>query len=59
LTASERRVAEMARQGLSNKEIAQTLFITIKAVEWHLHNAYQKLGLTSRKQLADALARSE
>ncbi len=59
LTASERRVAEMAQRGLTNKEIAQTLFVTTKAVEWHLRNAYQKLNISSRKQLAQALARSE
>ena len=55
LTASEHRVAEMARRGMTNKQIAQTLFITVKAVEWHLHNAYLKLNIKSRKQLAQAL----
>ena len=55
LTASEHRVVEMARQGMTNKEIAQTLFVTVKAVEWHLHNAYLKLNITSRKQLTQAL----
>jgi ATP/maltotriose-dependent transcriptional regulator MalT len=59
LTASERRVAELAQQGLTNKAIAQTLFVTTKGVEWHLHHAYQKLNINSRKQLAQALARSE
>lgn len=55
LTASEHRVAEMARRGMTNKQIAQTLFITVKAVEWHLHHAYLKLDITSRKQLPQAL----
>ncbi len=59
LTASERRVAELAQQGLTNKTIAQTLFVTTKAVEWHLHHAYQKLNINSRKQLAQALPRRE
>ena len=43
LTASERRVAQMAAQELSNKEIAQTLFVTVKTVELHLSNVYRKL----------------
>ena len=47
---------EMARRGMTNKQIAETLFITVKAVEWHLHHAYRKLNITSRKQLAEALA---
>lgn len=55
LTASEHRVAEMAARGMTNKQIAQDLFITVKAVEWHLRNAYQKLNIRSRKQLAEAL----
>jgi DNA-binding CsgD family transcriptional regulator len=55
LTASEHRVVEMARQGMTNKQIAQALFITVKAVEWHLHHAYLKLNIKSRKQLAQAL----
>jgi DNA-binding CsgD family transcriptional regulator len=41
---------------MTNKQIAQTLFITVKAVEWHLHNAYLKLNIKSRKQLTHALA---
>jgi ATP/maltotriose-dependent transcriptional regulator MalT len=55
LTAGEHRVVEMARRGMTNKQIAQTLFITVKAVEWHLHNAYRKLDITSRRQLEQAL----
>jgi DNA-binding CsgD family transcriptional regulator len=56
LTPSERRVAEMAARGLSNREIAQSLFVTLKTVEWHLRNAYGKLGITSRRELTPALA---
>jgi DNA-binding NarL/FixJ family response regulator len=56
LTPSERRVAEMAVEGLTNREIAQTLFVTPKTVEVHLSSAYRKLGIASRSQLAGALA---
>jgi DNA-binding CsgD family transcriptional regulator len=55
LTASERRVAEMAAHGMSNREIAQTLFVTVKTIEVHLSNAYRKLDITSRKELPEAL----
>jgi DNA-binding CsgD family transcriptional regulator len=55
LTASERRVAQLAADGMSNKEIAQTLFVTIKTVEVHLSHAYRKLQITSRAQLGEAL----
>jgi DNA-binding CsgD family transcriptional regulator len=55
LTASERRVAELAAAGRSNKEIAQGLFITAKTVENHLGRVYAKLGIGSRKAIAQAL----
>jgi DNA-binding CsgD family transcriptional regulator/tetratricopeptide (TPR) repeat protein len=55
LTASERRVAQLAGDGMSNKEIAQTLFVTIKTVEVHLSGAYRKLEISSRAQLDKAL----
>jgi DNA-binding CsgD family transcriptional regulator len=55
LTASERRVAEMAAEGLANREIAQALFVTPRTVEQHLYNTYKKLGIKSRKQLPTAL----
>jgi DNA-binding CsgD family transcriptional regulator len=55
LTASERRVAQLAAEGMSNKEIAQTLFVTIKTVELHLSQAYRKLDISSRAQLNKAL----
>jgi DNA-binding CsgD family transcriptional regulator len=55
LTASERRVAQLAADGMSNKEIAQTLFVTIKTVEFHLSHAYRKLDIGSRAQLDKAL----
>ncbi len=55
LTASERRVAQLAADGMSNKEIAQTLFVTIKTVEMHLSHAYRKLEISSRAQLDKTL----
>ena len=55
LTASERRVAELASQGLTTRQMAETLFVTTKTVEFHLRHIYQKLGVNSRDKLADAL----
>jgi DNA-binding CsgD family transcriptional regulator len=57
LTASERRIAALAADGLSNPEIAQALFVTKKTVEAHLGSAYRKLGIGSRTQIAAALGR--
>ena len=48
----------MAASGMSNKQIAQALFVTVKTVETHLHRAYQKLGVGSRAQLAAALEKT-
>ena len=56
LTASERRVAELAAQGMTNREIAQALFVTARTVEGHLTQAFQKLDLRSREDLGGALA---
>lgn len=55
LTVSERRVADLAASGLSNRQIAQQLFVTVKAVEWHLSNVYRKLGIRSRTRLPGLL----
>jgi DNA-binding NarL/FixJ family response regulator len=55
LTSSERRVARMAADGMTNKEIAQQLFVTVRTVEAHLHHTYQKLEISSRNGLAQAL----
>ena len=41
---------------MANKELAQALFVTVKAVEVHLSSVYRKLGISSRAQLAQALA---
>jgi DNA-binding CsgD family transcriptional regulator len=56
LTASERRVAQLAATGMTNRDIAQTLFVTSKAVAQHLTHVYQKLNITGREQLPSALA---
>ncbi|MFN8114384.1 MAG: AAA family ATPase [Solirubrobacterales bacterium] len=55
LTASERRVADLAAAGQTNKQIAQELFVTPKTVEVHLSNAYRKLDISGRRELAGAL----
>jgi ATP/maltotriose-dependent transcriptional regulator MalT len=56
LTARERRVAELAADGRTNREIAQGLFVTPKTVEVHLSSAYRKLSIRSRRELPAALA---
>jgi DNA-binding CsgD family transcriptional regulator len=55
LTPSERRVADMAAAGMSNRAIAQALFVTVKAVEYHLSNTYRKLNIDSRRELGPLL----
>ncbi|MFD5393205.1 LuxR C-terminal-related transcriptional regulator [Streptomyces sp. NPDC127097] len=57
LTASEHRVAQLAARGLTNREIAETLFITQRTVENHLTSGFRKLGITGRRQLAPLLDR--
>jgi DNA-binding CsgD family transcriptional regulator/tetratricopeptide (TPR) repeat protein len=56
LTPSERRVAALAAEGPTNREIAQALFVTQRTVEVHLTSIYRKLAISSRSQLAAALA---
>lgn len=56
LTPAERRVCELAAGELTNREVAQTLFVTEKTVELHLTSAYRKLGIRSRFQLAPVMA---
>jgi DNA-binding CsgD family transcriptional regulator len=58
LTAGERRVAVMAAEGMSNRQIAQALFVTLRTVEGHLTHAFRKLGIESRDELAGALGRT-
>ncbi len=55
LTASERRVAQLAAAGRTNREIAQELFVTPKTVENHLRHAYAKLGIGGRRELIGVL----
>jgi DNA-binding CsgD family transcriptional regulator len=55
LTPSERRVAEMAASGMTNRQIAQSLFVTVKTVEAHLSASYDKLDIGSRRELKGAL----
>jgi DNA-binding CsgD family transcriptional regulator len=55
LTVRESQVAGLAAQGMSNREIAEALFVTVKTVEWHLKHAYRKLGVGSRRELGTAL----
>ena len=57
LTASEKRVAGLAAEGHSNRDIAQTLYVTPKTVEVHLSSVYRKLGIGSRHDLSAALVR--
>jgi len=59
LTSREGLVARMAAEGMSNREIAQRLFVTSKTVESQLGSAYRKLGVHSRDQLREALSTSE
>ncbi|MCP3804463.1 AAA family ATPase [Allokutzneria sp. A3M-2-11 16] len=56
LTSSELRIARFAADGATNKEIAQTLFLSRRTVEIHLTNTYRKLDITSRQELRAALA---
>jgi DNA-binding CsgD family transcriptional regulator len=58
LTAGERRIAEMATHGLSDREIAQALFVTPKSVETHMANVLQKLNIGSRKDLEPVISRA-
>lgn len=56
LTPRERCVGIMAAEGKRNQEIAQSLFVTVKTVEWHLGQVYRKLGIASRQELRQALS---
>ncbi len=59
LTATERHIAELAASGLSNQEVAERAFLTVKGVEANLTRAYRKLGIHSRGGLAGALRRDD
>ncbi len=58
MTNRETEVAHLIGRGMTNAEIAAELFITPKAVEYHLGNIYAKLGLKGRQQLRRFLGES-
>ncbi|OSP30242.1 hypothetical protein B7767_38980, partial [Streptomyces sp. 13-12-16] len=55
LTGTERTVATLVASGVTNREAAESLFVTVRTVELHLTSVYRKLGITRRAELADAL----
>jgi DNA-binding CsgD family transcriptional regulator len=55
LTKQERQIARLARDGLSNPEIGSRLFLSPRTIEWHLRKVFGKLGIRSRRELADIL----
>jgi DNA-binding NarL/FixJ family response regulator len=56
MTPAERRVLDLAARGWSNREIAEQLFVGLKAVEWHLTSSYRKLGVRCRSEAIDAVS---
>jgi DNA-binding NarL/FixJ family response regulator len=56
LTPSEQRVAELAASGMTNRDVAATLFISPKTVEHNLARAYRKLGIHSRAELGQRIS---
>jgi DNA-binding NarL/FixJ family response regulator len=59
LSATEQRVAELVAEGLSNKEVAARLFVSVRTVESNLSSVYSKLGLRSRSELAVRMSQRE
>lgn len=59
LTAQERQIALLVSDGLSNPEVGARLFLSPRTVEWHLRKIFGKLGVSSRRQLREALPRAE
>jgi len=58
LTPQEAQIARLAARGQSNSDIAAQLYLSHRTVEWHLHKVFAKLGIISRKGLAEALPAS-
>jgi DNA-binding CsgD family transcriptional regulator len=59
LTKREREVAVLAASGITSKDIAERLFVSVRTVDNHLGRVYDKLGISSRAELAEILARDD
>ena len=55
LSRAELAVARLVATGLTNREVANELYVSVKTVEYHLRNSYMKLNITSRRSLAGLL----
>jgi DNA-binding NarL/FixJ family response regulator len=55
LSPQEEQIARLARDGLSNREIAESLYLSSRTIEWHLRKVFAKLGISSRGELQTAL----